>query len=265
MSTAQHAVGLPVWIELASDDVDVAVKFYEQLFGWESKVLPQSDANARQYVIMSNNGRVVAAIASKMNPGQPTMWLTYLESDNLEQTMAKVSEAGGATYMPVMPVPGGHFTVASGAALEPLGLFQPEAGEQGGFEAFGRDPGDLVWFELESTKPAKDAAAFYQKVFGWELAPVFDTDDSAYITFMTPGKPAAGGVFSAKIFPTFLNIQSQWAPVFATTDIDATAAKVKELGGMVGDLQKGTPYGDFVMCRDAQKALFIAMRPQMPA
>ena len=166
--------------------------------------------------------------------------------------------------MPVMPVPGGHFTVASGAVQEPLGLFQPDAGTKGGFEAFGRDAGDLVWFELQSTKPAQEAAAFYQKVFGWEIAPVYDNDDGAYLTFMAPGKPASGGVYSSTVYPAFLNNQSQWCPTFATDDVDATAAKVKELGGTVEAVHKGTPYGDFAMIRDPQQAFFVAMRPLMP-
>ncbi len=251
--TAIHGHGLPAWVELPADDPAAAVAFYSDLFGRTSDESP----GETPYTVMSNQGRRVGGIMGKMNPGQPVQWLTYFQADDLEATIAAVRDAGGRVYMDPMDMPGGRFTFASDAVDAPLGLVT--AGNA--FEAFG-DPGDLVWFELQSHKPAAPAAAFYERVFGWTLSTEIDNDEMTYLTFTGAGQEApSGGVFNAPEMPDYLGGYSQWTAAFAVADVPATVARAEALGATTHTQQMDTPYGDFAAFRDPQGALLVVMRP----
>lgn len=257
--TANHGHGLPGWVELASDDPDAAVAFYSELLGWTGEAMGQEGF---PYTVASNKGRLVAGIAGKMNPGQPTAWIVYFATDDLPGSIAAVKESGGRVYMEPMDMPGGKFTFASDAVDAPLGLMQ--AGPESRFQAFG-DPGDLVWFELQSMKPAAQAAAFYEKVFRWTVSTEIESPEMTYLTFTGAGSSMpSGGIFSAPEMPGYLGGYSQWAATFAVDDAPATAAKAESLGATVAMLQTDTPYGDFAAIRDPQGALFVVMKPAMP-
>ncbi|WP_054639196.1 hypothetical protein [Lactococcus fujiensis] len=75
-----HKKGLPAWVEVAADDTRAAIKFYTELFGWTSQS--------------------IGGLSGKMNPYQPTQWLTYIETDRIEQTIEDVKAHGGQIYMP---------------------------------------------------------------------------------------------------------------------------------------------------------------------
>lgn len=258
--SAMHGEGLPGWVELSTDDPAAAAAFYGELFGWTHET---SGEGAREYRVASSRGRQVAGIAGKMNPGQPTAWLLYFGCDDLPATIAAVKEAGGRVYMEPMEMPGGTYTFASDAVDAPLGLMQ--AAPESRFEAFG-EPGDLVWFELQSQQPADQAAAFYEKVFGWRLGREVESPDMTYLTFTGAGQEIpSGGIFSSPEMPDYLGGYSLWTATFSVEDVPASAARAESLGAEVAMLETGTLYGDFAALRDPQGALFVIMKPAMPA
>ena len=109
-------------------------------------------------------------------------------------------------------------------------------------ETLTEKTGQVAWFEL----PAKDtrrAQRFYGELFGWTFERF--GDDDYHITYR-----AAGAIFGPS---------EQAGPnlYFATDDIDAAIARVRELGGEAGERQEiPNDFGSFAHCRDTEGTAF---------
>jgi predicted enzyme related to lactoylglutathione lyase len=107
------------------------------------------------------------------------------------------------------------------------------------------DPGALTMNQLNTSDPQR-AQDFYGGLFGWTFQKV------------APGEPAFwrienggrlnGGMMRAD--------PPQWLVYFTSTDLDASAAKIGELGGRVGTGPLPIPAGRFVVASDPQGAVF---------
>ena len=66
--TPSYAPGTPLWVDHTSPDVQAAVSFYSDLFGWQAQDMGEE---AGHYTMFSSNGKVVAATTPPMSPGNP--------------------------------------------------------------------------------------------------------------------------------------------------------------------------------------------------
>ena len=116
MSTAgesahtHHAID---YIEIAVTDIDAAKAFYSSAFGW-SLVDYGPD-----YAGIQGDGKEVGGLRRdpEVRAGGP---LVILYSDDLERSVAAVSEAGGTIREPIYAFPGGrrfHFADPAGNEL----------------------------------------------------------------------------------------------------------------------------------------------------
>jgi len=89
-----YASGTPCWTDITSPELDRSVSFYSDLFGWEAEQDPRPEAGG--YTMFKRNGEYVAA-GSPPFPGSedPAHWTTYIASDDVDATAARVSESGG--------------------------------------------------------------------------------------------------------------------------------------------------------------------------
>ena len=250
--TSVHGKGHPGWVEVAATDTAAALKFYTELFGWTEQSI--GDENF-EYHILTNGDKTIGGLSGKMNEYQPSQWLTYLETNDIEKAIADVAANGGTTYMPATPMPGGLFTVASDPAGAPLGIVQSE----GTFDSDGEENG-LVWFELEVKDKFKETVDFYKNVFAWEPETGYDAPEMTYLT-VAPWI----GIYTGPDFPAYFKGQSQWSVTFKVSDVEAMAEKAKALGATVEHVMKDTPYGDFAMLRDPEGAFFVVMKPNREA
>ena len=102
--------------------------------------------------------------------------------------------------------------------------------------------GNLVHFEL----PAKDTArakAFWGSLFGWSFQPPFGGMEYHMLDGATPG----GAIFGAEQSPV-----GHITVYFDTDDIDATLARVRELGGEAGEKQPIPHVGWFAQAKDSE-------------
>ena len=103
-------------------------------------------------------------------------------------------------------------------------------------------PGNLVHFELpaENTKRAMD---FYRQLFGWE----FSGFEGPVEYNMTQAGGGAGGA----VYP---RQESERGPIvyFDTDDIDATVARINELGGKAEQKQAIPGVGWYARARDTE-------------
>src|SRR5687767_9535068 len=90
--------------------------------------------------------------------------------------------------------------------------------------------GSFVWYELMSTD-ASAAQDFYKAVIGW------GTQDSGvaganYTLFTADGVPVSGSM-TLPAEASAAGAKPGWIAYVMADDVDATAAKAKELGGSV--------------------------------
>jgi predicted enzyme related to lactoylglutathione lyase len=238
--------GTPCWVDLMADDFAKAQAFYGELFGWEVPIgLPDFGG----YSTATKDGHTVAGLMPKMDPRQPTGWTTYLASDDLDATMAKVSENGGQVMAPAMDVADmGRMGVAVDAGGTVVGFWQ--AGRHTGFE-LANEPGGVVWNENFSADWEANKR-FYAAVAGWEYDDM-SAEGLSYATFKV-GKEPAGGI--GKLTD---GGAPGWSVYFMVEDADAAVATVQRLGGTVSGEPRDTEFGRMVGVRDDQGAAFLLM------
>src|SRR5258707_8215998 len=92
-------------------------------------------------------------------------------------------------------------------------------------------PGAPCWFELATTDQ-DSAKKFYSTLFGWSIVDHPMGPDGVYTMFQLDGSDVGA---AAGLRPDLRErgVPSHWSVYFATADVDASAARVKELGGTV--------------------------------
>jgi predicted enzyme related to lactoylglutathione lyase len=122
--------------------------------------------------------------------------------------------------------------------------------------------GQFVWYELMTTD-TKAAKNFYGKVVGWG-AQDMPMPGMTY-TLLTKGDTQVGGLMDLPEDAKKMNTPPSWIGYVAVDDVDATAAKVKRLGGTVYVEPKDIPnIGRFAVVADPQKAAFALFKGTNP-
>ena len=91
-------------------------------------------------------------------------------------------------------------------------------------------PGRFVWYELITTDMAA-AKAFYSKVVGWGAQDV-STPDLTY-TLFTAGRAEVSGLMDLPEDGRKMGVTPWWMGYVGVDDVDATADRIKRLGGAV--------------------------------
>lgn len=236
--------GVPAWVDSSQPDPAAATAFYGGLFGW------QFEERGGGYSVATLDGKTVTGIASASATGRETPdWTTYVAVDDVETAAQRVRDAGGT----VVGEPADRLGLArvalctdpEGAAF---GLWEP--GTIRGAGAVNA-PGSWNFSELHAAD-ADGAKRFYASVFGWQ----FDEVDMGAMTgtmvrmpgyadfleAINPGTKQRHIDFGAPpgftecvawFLPLDEGTAPHWSITFSVADADATAARARELGGMV--------------------------------
>ena len=241
------------WVDLATTDVDAAKEFYGSLFGWSYFDMPTP--LGYHYSLCQIDGYNVAGMSilpqEMMDQGIPPVWSSYIKHDDVDSVVAKAVAAGGTEAMPAMDVmESGRMAVIQDPTGAMVGVWQPRnhIGAQ-----LVNMPNALVWNELQ-TKDVDTALSFYGTVFGWG----HDSDPNGYHLFKLGERMQAGML---KMDDSWGEMPPSWAPYFMSADIEATAAKATELGGVihVPPTDTGT-VGRFAVIGDPQGGVFTSMQ-----
>lgn len=255
----EHAQGTPSWIDLSTTDPAAAKAFYSGLLGWTWESNPTDQGG--EYHMASLKGSSAAGMMQQApeqaEMGLPSMWNTYFTVDDLAATLGGVEAAGGAVMMPAMQVmDAGHMAVI----VDPTGavacLWQPA--DHIGSEIVN-EPGALIWNEL-ITSDAEAALAFYSGLFGTGTAEQ-DMGDGMIYRMLTVGENPVAGAMP----PPMDGIPNHWSVYFAVDDIEASVAKVAELGGQVAVPAFHVPgVGHMAGIADPTGAMAMLMQSDMP-
>jgi predicted enzyme related to lactoylglutathione lyase len=117
-------------------------------------------------------------------------------------------------------------------------------------------PGAFSWCELMTTDPAA-AKKFYTELFGWELKDM-SMPGMSYTVVHVDGKGIGGIMGMPPNLPP--GVPPNWGAYVTVPDVDATAKKVVELGGMILVAPQDIPtVGRFTVIRDPQGAVISAI------
>lgn len=215
------APGTFIGADLITEDAEAASGFYAALFGWDVEKV--EDGGYR----INHKGRLIGSI-SQIDGSEDvdrSFWLVAIEVNDLKQSMRSAAENNATVYEKITKVKDlGRYAVIGDAEKAPVMFIQSGKTPIGGTEG----PGAWVWAELW-TDDIEKAATFYADVVGVG----HDTTDRGgedYHLFTSQGKPRAGIV---KIPVELERVDPGWAPYVGITDIAATLAKAKKLGGRV--------------------------------
>jgi uncharacterized protein len=249
----QYPDGVFCWTDLTTTDVAGAKAFYSGLFGWTYDDV--ATGGGPDYTMFRMNGEAVAG-AGPMDPGMqaggaPPVWVSYVSHHDIDAVAARATVAGGVVFMPPMDVmEEGRLALVQDPTGAVVGLWQPRNHIGAGLVNM---PNAVVWNELQTNNmPA--ARAFYKAVFGWE-----DTaDQNGYVTYKNLDRLQCG---SMNIDPSWGDVPSNWQVYFMVEDLDASVARVVELGGRIhaGPMQAGE-LGRFATVSDPQGAVFTIMQ-----
>lgn len=212
-----------VWVDLVTDDVAAARKFYARLFGWTFEELGG-------YSIAMNEGRPVAGMFQRERPDDRSAkprWFGYISVDDVERAQKRVTEAGGKVLAAPQRMPErGEQAVFADPEGALFGVVRSSSGDPGDYLA---DVGDWIWIQLLS-RDAQKASAFYCAVAGYEV--VENTRAELQSDFVL----ASGGYARATVrtLPaTDSSVRPLWLPFVRVKSVTASVARAEQLGGRV--------------------------------
>ncbi|MFE0375260.1 VOC family protein [Streptomyces inhibens] len=245
MKITEPTPGAPCWVELGTSDVDAAKVYYRQVFGWRAETDPRAEAGG--YTMLYLGDAPVAALTPLYAPGQPTAWTVSFATRDADALAAAVTEAGGRQLMAPMDVFDlGRFAVLADPEGAVFSLWQARSFAGA---ALLSAPGSLGWVEL-ATRDEEAAKAFYTRIFGWTVGTHED-----YPQWGIDGADFGGMSALDEFYPE--DVRAHWLPYFAVADVDETAARAAESGGMLLVPPTDVPEGPRVaVIRDPQGASF---------
>jgi len=109
-----------VHVELQTQDLGKAKKFYQELFSWKLQDIPEMGYTMIQAAEGPGGGMMKNPVQ-----GAPSQWLAYVRVDNVTASTKKAKSLGAKVVKDVTEVPGhGWFSVILDPAGAAVGLWQ---------------------------------------------------------------------------------------------------------------------------------------------
>ncbi len=246
------------WHDMVSADTDKAIDFYTGLFGWELEDFNLGDHGVYK-MWKAGDGTTMGGFMDLPTPETPPHWLGFVQVEDVEATLARVSGNGGTPLGPVIDIP----EIGRAAAFRDpqggvLGAYQP-ANQPFSTPVDWRPPKlGVCWNELVSGDVTA-SMAFYTEVFGWkaqtqEMSPGFE-----YTVFATPEGMQVAGLMQA---PPPHGDMTAWLAHICIDDLGAILERAKGLGARIHTEPQAIPgVGSFALVEDPQGAFFHAFQP----
>ena len=105
--------GAPTWFELHTRDYDASVRFYQDVFGWDTSVV--SDTPEFRYSTLGKDDDALAGIMddTELPEGVPAHWAIYFGVEDTDKALERVVDLGGTVLMPAEDTPYGRLAVAA--------------------------------------------------------------------------------------------------------------------------------------------------------
>jgi predicted enzyme related to lactoylglutathione lyase len=264
--------GVPCWVDTTQPDPAAAVQFYGQLFGWKLEDAMPAGSGMSYHIATIRDGSVAAIGPIPQGAPQMAMWNTYVSVASADDAAAKIREAGGTAMDAFDVMDAGRMAVASDPEGAMFAVWQPK-------NTFGaqivNEHGALN-FNVLATRDLERAKEFYGAVFGWETLSI-----PAGVMWTLPGygdhleESTPGlrqGMEQMGAPPGFIDVvaavnpiagndsstPAHWGVTFGVDDVEAIAAKAKELGADIVAGPFDAPWCRMAVIKDPQGAIFVA-------
>jgi len=131
-------------IELTTDNLKAAQKFYSKVFAWKL-----SDMPGMSYTMIDVGQGVGGGMQSKPMPEAPTGWMPYVQVDDVKASIAKAAKAGATVMLPYQEV----------GEMGAIGVFSDPNGAVIGVWESKQAPSAASAPAAEEAPPAKKVAA----------------------------------------------------------------------------------------------------------
>jgi uncharacterized protein len=115
-------VGRIAWLDLTVPDAETAREFYREVVGWSVEELAMSDGDDRypDFVMKAEDGTAAAGVCHARGPNAalPPVWMIYLPVGDMDESLRRVEEEGGAVITAMRSANGSH---AYAAVRDPVG------------------------------------------------------------------------------------------------------------------------------------------------
>ncbi len=120
--------GTPSWFELHTRDYQAAVRFYRDVFGWDTHVV--SDTPEFRYTTLKHGDGWLAGIMDAPNllpDGVPAHWTVYFGVADTDAALAQIADLGGSILTAAEDTPYGRLATAADPAGAQFKLVAPNA------------------------------------------------------------------------------------------------------------------------------------------
>lgn len=183
-----------VHFEIAGPDGPALQQFYRDLFGWD--VQAQGPEMGNYGVVMWMEGGIGGGIMESTEDMPVSNYVTfYIQVDDIQATLDKISGLGGATIMPPMEIAPevGSMAMFGDPAHNAIGLYSLPAEMSG--EAPPRITAPpVIHFELGGSD-GQALEDFYTEMFGWKVNGVEMPDGGIYRLVQQEQDGIGGGIF----------------------------------------------------------------------
>lgn len=115
-----------VWGEIPVKDLEASARFYDNVFGWSSKV----DRSTPQPMVLLNGAMDADLVGANLCEGTGANGaggniIHFAVSDTCEAAAERLTDGGGKVLSPPITIPPGRFVMALDLDGNQIGLFQP--------------------------------------------------------------------------------------------------------------------------------------------
>lgn len=205
-----------IWIDLITQDVDAAKRFYGDLFDWTFR-------DGDRYTEVLHEGRAIAGVVPAPDADQGSEWVGNLSVANVDDAARAFGAAGGLIEIGPVDAPDrGRMALVSDREGALLLLVRSSQGDP-----IDEEPGlgSWLWRELW-THDVSAAVAFYSAIGGYQSREV-DLDGAPYRVLLDGDLPRAGIVEAPP------HVSPLWLPYVRVDQIERVAGKAESLGARI--------------------------------
>jgi uncharacterized protein len=227
---------------LRTIDVDAGRRFYSEAIGLLLPPNGTSESSTLEAWPLHERARA---------RGAPPHWLGHIAVDDVDRMADRLVELGSERLSPTVHAQDG---TAFATLRDPFGAVVA-------VRARGESLNDrpVEWHQLH-THDVERAWAVYSELFGWAHKETIDVQDPTsshrLFAWSEAGKPV-GSIGDTARWP---GVHAQWLFYFPVADVEATAARVRVLGGKALDPMRLPDGTCFSPCEDPQGAAFGLVR-----
>ena len=220
-----HVLGRSASIDLLTDEVAVAERFYAEVFGW---TFERHGEGKQVYALARAGGQRVggvAYVAQAKAANRAGRWIGMVSVPDVDAAASYVAKAGGKVLLEPRDLPGrGKASLVRDPEGAPFGLIRSLYGDP--VDELG-DDNTWLWGELWAQDPAA-MARFYQGLGVFTPRIESRAEEPTEYVLMAEGYPRAGIIRSPRE-----SIPAVWLPYLRVGNLARTLERVVQAGGRV--------------------------------